>query len=115
MKAAWFVLFVTIAIVGPIWLPIVLLKRCKPGNGLATFGVTNLITALPMIGMVLWAFYFPGPRCREINPDAPCDSYDAAPGWMIFALIFGVLALWGVIASLVTTVWTVKRRKGPRT
>jgi len=114
MKAGLFFLIVLIGIVGPILLPIALLKRIKAINGPIAFGLTNLITASPMIGMTLWVRYFPGPRCPEIYPDAPCDGIPSDAAWLIFAVMFGVLALWGVIATMITTFWVVKQRNSPR-
>lgn len=109
--AASFYIIVILAILGPFGIPFALLNRVKSPSRLATIGLTNAITALPMVGMTVWARYFPGPSCLETSPGAPCDGIPASAAWLIFAVLFGALAIWGIIGSSVTTLRISARQK----
>ena len=112
MKFAVFVLVVILALAGPVALPLYFIA-VRNFRAFRTFLLSNIITILPMAAMTTFFLFFPGPSCREINPDAPCDSYDAIPGWLIFSFIFGVLTIYGVLASAIATA-VVNRRRQPQ-
>lgn len=104
-------IIIIFAIFGPFVIPAALLNRVKPPKRLAVIGLTNAITALPMLGITMWWHYFPAPSCRETSPGAPCDGIPASAVWVIFTLIFGVFALWGLIVSSVATPLISTKRK----
>lgn len=107
MKLA-LVLVILLAAVGPIAIPIALRKGLLRARAFSAFCLTNAITVTPMIALVVWARHFPPPSCREIYPDAPCDGIPYDAGWFILTLLFGLLALWGLIGSSVTTLFAFR-------
>ena len=104
-------LVILLSAIGPIAIPIGLRDGRLRTRPFSAFCLTNLITLSPMIGVVLWARYFPAPSCRQLYPDAPCDGIPSDAAWFMLALLFGLLALWGLIASLVTTSYAFGTRK----
>ena len=100
------ILTILLAVIGPIWLPFAL---AKGRHGAAhAFCLTNLITLLPMIGIVAWARYHPPPPCRQLLPHAPCDGIPYEGAWDLLTLLFIALAFWSLIASaaIVTSPFT---------
>lgn len=96
-----FILVILLAAIGPLCLPFALAKG-RHGAAYA-FCLTNLITLLPMIGIVAWARYHPPPTCRQLYPHAPCDGIPYEAGWDLITVLFIALALWGLLASACAT------------
>src|SRR5687767_4527093 len=107
MKAA-LILVILRAAVGPIWLPFALARRHR--GAARSFCLTNLVTLLPMIGIVAWARHFPPPSCRQTYPDAPCDGIPYDAGWFLVTLLFVALAVWSLMASAITTALAFRNR-----
>lgn len=93
------ILVMLLAAVGPIWLPFALAKG-RHGAAYA-FCLTNLITLLPMIGIV---------ELGQLYPSAPGNGIPGELGWFAITVLFIALALWGLIASAIATTFAFRNR-----
>jgi hypothetical protein len=54
------------------------------------------------------------PALSQLYPDAPCDGIPYEGGWFLMTLLFSLLALWGLLASSITTFFAFKVRTNPK-
>lgn len=93
------ILVMLLAAVGPIWLPFALAKG-RHGAAYA-FCLTNLITLLPMIGIV---------ALGQLYHSAPGNGIPDELGWFAITVLFIALALWSLIASAIATPFAFRNR-----
>ena len=97
------ILAIMLAAVGPILLPF---ACARAGRGAVyAFCLTNLITLLPMVGLVLWREYLLPPACRHL----PCNGIPTAVGWFFITLLFCVVAFWSLLATVSITTSNIFR------
>jgi hypothetical protein len=94
------ILAMLLAAVGPIWLPFAF---ARAGRGAAyAFCLTNLITLLPMIGIV---------ALGRFVPSSPGNGVPNDVGWFVITLLFIALAFWSLLASVAIATSDVFRKR----